>query len=544
MRPATGQVIERNRGRDVTFALRFRAYGTRHYVTLGKRSEGWTRKRSQDELSNVLADVRRGIWRPPEPEPDPEPIREEPTFHAFASEYVAGRRGDGLSQRTMESLEWALSVHLLPHFARFRLSAITIEEVDRYKRAKVAEAERRRKATASGRPLRDAAGRKLRPLSADSINKTLKTLAAVLDQAIEYGRIPSRDGHAPANPARGKRRRLKAERPRPVHLDGVDQLVAILDAARELDAGRMSRTGGRYALVATLIFAGPRVSEAGDLLVRDLDLARARLDVGRSKTDAGMRSIDVLPVLRDVLAEHKAAHRGGLDDPLFPTATGGHRDKNNVRKRVLEPVIARADELIAERGQHPLPRGVTPHKLRHTFASILVALGRDPAYVMAQRPHRPGVHASRLRARDALQRRGARPPEGAGRGSRMGTSGHYGHRARPGRRDRMMRLDERFRAVTRVLRGAPSWIRTSGLLLRRESLYPAELSGLAQCVCGLLALASSRERLGILMPSQRAALSLGLYCAPLRPRRPGREHGCDRRTGRYAGTEWVRRGTL
>lgn len=24
---------------------------------------------------------------------------------------------------------------------------------------------------------------------------------------------------------------------------------------------------------------------------------------------------------------------------------------------------------------------------------------------------------------------------------------------------------------------APSWIRTSGLLLRRESLYPAELSG-------------------------------------------------------------------
>src|SRR3954452_19333585 len=28
-------------------------------------------------------------------------------------------------------------------------------------------------------------------------------------------------------------------------------------------------------------------------------------------------------------------------------------------------------------------------------------------------------------------------------------------------------------------RGAPTWIRTRGLLLRRESLYPAELSGLA-----------------------------------------------------------------
>jgi Phage integrase family len=30
---------------------------------------------------------------------------------------------------------------------------------------------------------------------------------------------------------------------------------------------------------------------------------------------------------------------------------------------------------------------VTPHKLRHTFASILIALGRDPAYVMGQLGH-------------------------------------------------------------------------------------------------------------------------------------------------------------
>jgi integrase len=342
------------------------------------------------------ADVRRGIWRPPEPDPEPERPAVEPTFHQFASEYLEGRRGDGLSQSTLESLEWALSCHLLPHFASFRLSAITIEEIDRYRRAKTAEAERIREAVAearrradaiaAGKPLRDRRGAvlrpnpprwpgkdgkpgpMLRPLSADSINKTLKILAALLDQAIEYGRIPTRDGHAPANPARGKRRRLKADRPRPVHLDGVDQLVAMLDAARELDADARTRTAGRHALVATLMFAGPRVGEAGALTVRDLDLARSRLDIGRSKTDAGVRSVDLLPVLCDVLAEHKAAHPGGLDAPLFPTATGAHRDTNNIRRRVLKPVVQRADELLAKRGQHPLPRGVTPHKLRHTFA--------------------------------------------------------------------------------------------------------------------------------------------------------------------------------
>jgi integrase len=218
---------------------------------------------------------------------------------------------------------------------------------------------------------------------------------------------------------------LKANRRRPVHLDGVDQLVAMLDAARELDADPRRQSSGRHALVATLMFAGPRATEASELLVRHLDLARARLDVGRSKTDAGMRSIDLLPVLHDVLCDHRAAHRGSLDDPLFPTATGGHRDKDNVRKRVLEPVIARADEVLAARGQHPLPAGVTPHKLRHTFSSVLVALGRDPAYVMQQLGHTDAkftlavyAHAMRLSEDERAQ------PEGSRRGPRMGTSGH------------------------------------------------------------------------------------------------------------------------
>ncbi len=35
----------------------------------------------------------------------------------------------------------------------------------------------------------------------------------------------------------------------------------------------------------------------------------------------------------------------------------------------------------------PLPDGLTPHKLRHTFASILVAIGVDPGSVMDQLGH-------------------------------------------------------------------------------------------------------------------------------------------------------------
>lgn len=35
----------------------------------------------------------------------------------------------------------------------------------------------------------------------------------------------------------------------------------------------------------------------------------------------------------------------------------------------------------------PLPEHLTPHKLRHTFASLLVALGVDPGSVMDQLGH-------------------------------------------------------------------------------------------------------------------------------------------------------------
>lgn len=42
---------------------------------------------------------------------------------------------------------------------------------------------------------------------------------------------------------------------------------------------------------------------------------------------------------------------------------------------------------MKQRDQTLLPEGVTPHKLRHTFASILVACGEDPASLMAKLGH-------------------------------------------------------------------------------------------------------------------------------------------------------------
>jgi integrase len=63
------------------------------------------------------------------------------------------------------------------------------------------------------------------------------------------------------------------------------------------------------------------------------------------------------------------------------------RDKDNLRSRVLAATLKRTDELLLDRGEVPLPKGVTAHKLRHTFASILIACGEDPISVMTQLGH-------------------------------------------------------------------------------------------------------------------------------------------------------------
>ncbi|MGA2011425.1 MAG: tyrosine-type recombinase/integrase, partial [Solirubrobacteraceae bacterium] len=240
--------------------------------------------------------------------------------------------------------------------------------------------------------------RRARPLSARSINMHIDLLAQILAVAVDHD-------HLPSNPAVGKRRRLRVSRRRPVHLDSAEQIALVLEAAGQLDRGEavidvMDRRGrswtqrqpvqttGRRAAIATLLLGGGRASATGAMLWRDVDLANGRFEVGRDKTDAGMREVDMLPLLREILTEHKAAsERTGPDDPVFVTSTGKPRSRHNIRQDIVDAVVAHAERLAEERGAQPLPLGVTPHKLRHTFASILVAIGKDPTYVMAQLGH-------------------------------------------------------------------------------------------------------------------------------------------------------------
>jgi integrase len=379
-----GEVLERDWKSGRGYALRFSAYGEREYLTLGFERDGWTYERAEEELENILADVRRGIWVSPkkkkrraDAEADEETAKT--IFGPFARGLVAARKGQ-VSDNHLAFMEWALR-HLLPYFGDWPLVDIDIQAVDAYRHHKVQESEARLRAIERRRPLRNERDQILRPLAATSINKTIDMLQWVLSVALEYKLVAE-------NAAAGKRRRLIEPHKPPVHLDTAEQIEALLDAADELDRDLRFTLTERRVIVATFVLAGPRALEVGYMLWRDVDLANGRLFVGRSKTQAGLREIKMLPILRDLLAAHKAkAYRSGPDDLVFPTATGGRRDKDNLRERVLTPVFERANEILEERGRVPLPKGLTPHKLRHTFASVLIACGVDPISVMKQLGH-------------------------------------------------------------------------------------------------------------------------------------------------------------
>jgi len=376
-RKASGGVIEPKQGR--AWAIRFRAYGKRRYVALGPSKDGWTREKAEKKLGHVLADVERGIWKPEAPPPD-QGLATEPTFHEFASEWFEGVAPE-LRERTRTDYQWRLSNHLLPYFAKHRLSAITVEEVDRYRREKVRES----KAVAAARqrqlamPERDRK-RLVRPLSNGSINKTIRLLAVVLEQAVEYGYLDR-------NPAKGRKRLLKEDKPTRSYLQP-DQVAALLSAAGRIDAdARGGDTRRRRPLLATLTLAGLRISEALDLRWRDVTLDARRLRVAAAKTDAGVREVDLTPALQELLADYR--RRSPYTQPgdlVFPTGAGKRDNPSNVRNRFLDSAARLANADLRASGREPMP-DVTPHSLRRTFISLLLAAGADVPYVMAQAGH-------------------------------------------------------------------------------------------------------------------------------------------------------------
>ncbi len=131
------------------------------------------------------------------------------------------------------------------------------------------------------------------------------------------------------------------------------------------------------AIVETAYAAGLRVSELAGMHIADLDLRHGEVRVlGKGRKERvsllGRPAMEALAIylddVRPVLRARGGTHDGGAPDDgsVFLNARGGAMGVRGVRLRV--------DRLVRLAG---LPEGVSPHTLRHSFASHLLEGGAD-----------------------------------------------------------------------------------------------------------------------------------------------------------------------
>ncbi|MDZ3833441.1 MAG: tyrosine-type recombinase/integrase [Sphingopyxis sp.] len=200
----------------------------------------------------------------------------------------------------------------------------------------------------------------LRAYLADRRGEGLSNASAARELSALRGFLRFVGGSEASVPAmRGPR--VKKGLPRPVApTEALELAQDVEDNAREGWAGARD-----FALLLLLYGAGLRIGEALGLTGAALPLgATLRVTGKRGKT----RIVPVLPAVAQAVARYVAACPYDIDKngPLFVGVRGGP----------LAPGVVRANVRAARRALG-LPERTTPHALRHSFATHLLAGGAD-----------------------------------------------------------------------------------------------------------------------------------------------------------------------
>lgn len=254
--------------------------------------------------------------------------------------------------KTRHEYETLLRTAVLPRWGTVRLDRISTADV----RGWVASVQ----------------GARGRPLSASRARQAYGILSAMLDLAVEDGRLPknpaksssSNRGFLPKLPKNRTHRYLTHQ-----------EVLAVAEAC-----------GEHRSLVLVLGYCGLRWGEATALLVSDVDLLRSRINVRRAVSEISgrlvygtpkshaTRTVPLPAFVRTELSIHLQGK--GPVDLLFTGPEGGPLRNSNFRQRVFDPAVRAA--------------GVTrlkPHDLRHTAASLSIAAGANVKAVQRMLGH-------------------------------------------------------------------------------------------------------------------------------------------------------------
>jgi len=172
-----------------------------------------------------------------------------------------------------------------------------------------------------------------------------------------------RKRHGVENPALALITRPRPKRPLPKALTPADASMVAHDIGEATDTAMVQARD--EALMTLLYGAGLRINEALSLNIGDLPAADDALRVtGKGNKQ---RIVPLLPAVRRVLAVYLRLHPNPAPgEPLFLGARGGRLNAGVVQKTLRD-----------FRRLNGLPEHATPHALRHSFATHLLAGGAD-----------------------------------------------------------------------------------------------------------------------------------------------------------------------
>ena len=234
--------------------------------------------------------------------------------------------------------KYRIEAHLIPYFGDMTLTQITPQVLERYKRERLEEG-----------------------ASPNTVNHEIANLSHMFRVAAKWGLIDR-------NPVSHVDKMKIPERPK--------RFLNQAQIERLMEAANGSHI---FPLIVTALHTGMRKSELFNLKWSDIDFGRMTVTV-QSKDDwhtknYRSRTLQITPVLYDVLIEHRKQHLLNVQSEYVFTYNG-QKLRSNI-KRSLARVMSKADL-----------KGVTLHTFRHTFASQLVMAGVSLREVQELMGHR------------------------------------------------------------------------------------------------------------------------------------------------------------
>jgi len=231
--------------------------------------------------------------------------------------------------------------------------------------------------------------------SAATVARKIATLRSFYKWLLKHGRVESNPMLIIRTPKQAKRL------PKAITVEQIDKLLSQPDSRETL--GARDR-----AILETLYSTGVRVSELVDLNQQDLDLANQTMRVrGKGKKERivplgshAMTAIRHYLTLLEPDARFKKlnqdARESGGEVALFINKNGGRLSSRSVRRKL--------DKYLTGAGLDP---SISPHTLRHSFATHLLENGADLRSVQELLGHQSlsttqiYTHMSSMRLRNA-----------------------------------------------------------------------------------------------------------------------------------------------